>query len=159
MSWTKSQLIAQAYIELGLPDYIFDLDPEDINTAVIRLDGMIAGWQLDGIRFGYPLAASPADADPDLDSNIPIDCCMGVAQNLAIVLAPTIGKSVSADTMKSASNFYAKILNKFQRPIPKQFGKDLPRGAGNKPWRGGLNTEYFQESDDISLDNDGILST
>lgn len=55
MGWTKRQFVTQAFEEIGLASYVFDLTPEQLDSALRRLDTMIASWNALGIRLGYPL--------------------------------------------------------------------------------------------------------
>ena len=60
MSWTKREIVEEAYGELALAGYVFDLDPEEEQAALRKLDTMMAVWDARGVRLGYPLASSPA---------------------------------------------------------------------------------------------------
>ena len=44
MGWTKRQFVAQAFEEIGLASYVFDLTPEQLQSALRRLDTMMAAW-------------------------------------------------------------------------------------------------------------------
>ena len=55
MGWTKRQFIEQAFEEIGLAAYVFDLTPEQLQSALRRLDAMMAGWNTNGIRIGWPM--------------------------------------------------------------------------------------------------------
>jgi hypothetical protein len=54
--WTKRDVIGQAFSEIGLASYTFDLLPEQYEGALRRLDAMIAQWENKGIRLAWPLA-------------------------------------------------------------------------------------------------------
>ena len=57
MSWTKRQFINAALEEIGLASYVFDIQPEELESALRRLDAMMADWNAKGIRIGYPLSS------------------------------------------------------------------------------------------------------
>src|SRR5437868_8121035 len=63
MGWTKEQLIDEAFAELRLAGYTFDIAPEEKQTALRRMDTMMATWEGRGIRVGYPLPSSPDGSD------------------------------------------------------------------------------------------------
>ena len=44
MGYTKRQYIEAALTEIGLADYVFNSTPQDLQTALRRLDGMMAEW-------------------------------------------------------------------------------------------------------------------
>lgn len=71
MGWTKRQLITQAFEEIGLAAYVFDLTPEQLQSALRRMDAMVAGWNSNGVRIGYPLPSSPDSSNIDADSGVP----------------------------------------------------------------------------------------
>jgi hypothetical protein len=68
MSWTKRQLIEQAFAELALAGYDFDLSPEEMQGALVRLDSMIATWTSRGVRLSYAMPANPSDSDISIRS-------------------------------------------------------------------------------------------
>lgn len=137
MGWTKDQLIAEAYAELGLASYEFDITPEEKQTALRRLDTMMATWEAKGIRVGYLIPASPDASSLDTDSGLPDAAVETVYLNLALRLAPGKGKQVSVQSARSARDGYDALLFNAARPLQQQLPATMPRGAGNKPWRSG----------------------
>ncbi len=135
MSYTKGEIIAQAFVEIGLPPYIFEIQPEQEQVALQRLDMMIAEWDRRGIRFGYPLAESPTDSSLDDDSGIPDTAILGTVLNLAIQLAPSYGKAVPVETKVAAYNALQSLMTSAAQPMEYQWPSTTPYGAGNKPWR------------------------
>lgn len=135
MSWTKRQFIIQAYEEIGMANYIFDLQSEQLQSAARRLDAMMALWNGKGIRIGYPLATNPEDVDIDTETNVPDAANEAIYQNLAIKLAPGLGKAVSQDLKMGASDGFKTLTERGSRPAARQMPKGWPRGAGNKTWR------------------------
>lgn len=135
MSWTKRQFINQAFEEIGIASYAYDLTPEQYESALRKLDSMIASWNAKGIRFGYPLPASPAESSLDTDTGCPDANNEAIYQNLGIRLAPAFGKIVSEDLKANAKASYNAMLVRQVVPIPMQFPSTMPKGAGAKHWR------------------------
>jgi len=136
MSWTKRQLITQAFEEIGLAAYVFDLTPEQLNSALRRMDAMVASWNSNGVRIGYPLPTSPEDSDLDQDSNAPDFAIEAICLGLACRLAPGFGKTISPQTQAFADMAYSNMLNQTAQPTPeRQMPITMPRGQGTKPWR------------------------
>ena len=135
MGWTKGQFIIQAFDEIGLASYVFDLSPEQKQTALRRLDTMMAAWNALGIRLGYPLPSSPDDSDLDEETNVPDSANEAIYSNLAIKLAPSYGKQVMPDTKMTAKESYNTLLSRAAMPMEQQMPSTMPSGAGNKPWR------------------------
>lgn len=148
--WTKRQLIVEAFAELGLAANDFDIQPEEIQTALRRLDSMMATWDGKGIRLGYALPTNPVDSDPDEASGLPDTATETVYLNLALRMAPGFGKAVSIDTRRAASDGYDRLQIAAAQPLPPQQRNTMPRGAGNKPWRP-LSSPFFPAPDSDPL--------
>ena len=87
MGYTKRQFVTAALEEIGLASYVFDLQPEQLQSALRRLDALMAEWNGKGIRLGYPLPSSPQDSDLDEESNVPDSA------NEAVIPSPTLAKA------------------------------------------------------------------
>ena len=59
MGWTKREYIEQAFEEIGLASYVFDLTPEQLQSALRKLDAMLAEWNAKGLRLGLSTAQFP----------------------------------------------------------------------------------------------------
>lgn len=135
MSWTKRQFVDAAFAEVGYASYAFDLDPEQLQEALRRLDAMLATWNGQGIRLGYLIPSSPEDSSLDDESGVPDSANEAVYSNLAIRVAPIIGKIVSQETRSTARAAYQVLLSRAAMPEEQQLPGSMPAGAGNKPWR------------------------
>lgn len=135
MGWTKRQFVTQAFEEIGLAAYVFDLSPEQLESALRKLDAMMATWNSKGIRVGYPIPSSPQNSNIDDDTGVPDSANETIYLNLGIRLAPGYGKTVSADTKTLAKQGYDNLLSLAAMPMEMQMPGTLPAGAGNKPWR------------------------
>lgn len=134
MGYTKRQFIEASLTEIGLADYVFNLTANDLQTALRRLDGMMAEWNERGIRLGYPLPLSPQQSDLDQQTAVPDRANEAIVCNLACRLAPSYGKQVMPATMATAREAYNTILVRAAKPREMQFPGTMPAGAGNKPW-------------------------
>lgn len=130
MSYTKGELAAAALEEIGIADYEFDISPEQRQAVIRRLDTMMADWTGRKIRLSYPLTKTPSP-DPDQESNIPDWAGEAVVTNLAIRIAPSYGKQVSAETKSIAKHGYTTLCGIFSAPIEMQL-PSMPKGAGYK---------------------------
>lgn len=135
MSWTKRQLVLQAFEEVGYASYAYDLQPEQLQAGLRRLEALMGTWNGRGIRLGYPLTNDPDAAELDAASNIPDAATEAVYTNLAIRIAPIVGKTVSVETKQAARSAYMELLSRFTKPQEQQLPSTMPAGAGNKPWR------------------------
>lgn len=150
MGWTKRQLIDEAFAELALQGYEFDITPEEQQTALRRLDTMMATWEARGVRIGYAFPSSPDDSDPDTDSGLPDSAVETAFLNLAIRIAAGFGKQLSPDTKRVAREGFDVLLWAAAQPIEQQQPSTMPRGAGNRIWRNSQRP-FFPEPDDSPL--------
>ena len=135
MGYSKRQFVAAAFEEIGLASYAFDLQPQQFESALRRMDAMMASWNALGIRLGYPLPSSPQFSDLDAQSEVPDSANEAIITNLAVKLAPSYGKQVMPDTKATAKETYNTLLSRAAVPMEQQLPSTMPSGAGNKPWR------------------------
>jgi hypothetical protein len=135
MGYSKRQFVAAAFEEIGLAAYAFDLQPQQFESALRRLDAMMASWNALGIRLGYPLPSSPQFSDLDAQSEVPDSANEAIITNLAVKIAPGYGKQVMPDTKSTAKETYNTLLSRAAVPMEQQLPSTMPAGAGNKPWR------------------------
>jgi hypothetical protein len=157
MSWTKRQYIVQAFEEIGLPSYVYDLQPEQLQSAARRLDAMMANWNGKGIRIGYPIATNPEDIDLDTETSVPDSANQAIITNLAIQLGPAFGKVILPETKRAAKDGYDVLAARGQAPTTKRIPKGFPQGAGYKTTRSNNYPFTPEPKEDIDVGTDGIL--
>lgn len=135
MSWTKRQLVEAAFEEIGYAAYTFDLQPEQLQSALRKLDSMLAQWNATGVRLGYPVPTEADGSDLDQDSNLPDAANEAVFLNLALRIASSVGKAPAMETKTNAKNAYDRLMAIAAQPGRMQFPDTLPAGAGSKSWR------------------------
>jgi hypothetical protein len=135
MGYSKRQFVSAAFEEIGLASYAFDLQPQQSESALRRLDAMLASWNALGIRLGYPLPSSPEFSDIDAESEVPDSANEAIITNLAVKLAPSYGKQVMPETKATARETYNTLISQAVLPMEQQLPVTMPAGAGNKPWR------------------------
>lgn len=158
MSWTKREIVTQAFEDLGLASYAFDLQPEQLQGGLRRLDNMMATWNSRGLRIGYPLVNSPAGSSLDDETNVTDEAVEAIVMNLAIRIAPMLGKTVSPDTKAGARAAYMALLSR-RSTIPEMLNdaNAIPSGAGNKYWRITGDPFLLQEERGLTTGPDGEL--
>lgn len=158
MAYTKRDIVEQAFEEIGLASYVFDLQPQQLDSALRRLDSMMATWNAKGIRLGYPLPSSPADSDLDQEIGAPDSAIEAMYLNLALRISGGYGKTVSPDTKAAAKRAYNEVVSNSAQPIEMQLGNEtIPAGAGNKGWRYYNNPFLREPTDPLTVGSDGIL--
>lgn len=157
MAWTKRQLITQAFDDVGLASYVFDLTADQLESCRRRLDSMMATWNAKGIKVAYPIPTDANGSDLDQDSHLPDFAVEAVCLNLAIRIAPSVGKAVSPDLKTSAKLAYDVLLNKAAMPREMQLA-GIPKGAGFKS----PEDVFFPDPDTSPIqlsDNDQLILT
>lgn len=150
MGWTKRQLIDEAFGELALGSD-FDITPEEQQTALRRLDAMMATWETRGVRVGYAFPSSPDASEIGADSGLPDHAVETVALHLAMRLAPGFGKQVTVETRRHAREGFDALLKAAAQPIEQQQPDTMPRGAGNRTWPSNGQRPYFPTPSDSPL--------
>lgn len=130
MGWTKKQLIQEAFSEIGFSDD-FNVQPEDFERSLRRLDAMMALWNGKGIRLGYNLPSSPDESDIDSDSGLSDVAYEAAFMNLALRIAPGYGKTTNQVTAVAAKQAYDTLLARAVFPTPQPMPNTMPIGAGN----------------------------
>lgn len=146
-------MIQQAFSEIGLSSYAFNMQPEDFESALRSLDSMMATWDSKGLRLGYALPASPKDSSVLHDSGLPDTAHEAVYLNLALRIAPSFGKQVSPDTKQAAKQAYDAMVATFAFP-PEQAQRAMLAGAGNRRRYGGTFIPASTDGLDIGPDAD-----
>lgn len=157
MPTTKRQLIDQAYEDIGIASYEFDVTSNELASALRKLDMMMAQWDSIGVRLGYALPSSPESSLLTSDSGTPDVAHAAIVLNLAIRLAPSFGKAVTPELKMVAREAWdALLLWVYSRPIEMQLPSNLIVGAGNR--RYGHESPFFQAPpDDLTLNQDAVL--
>lgn len=133
MSWTKDQLVSQAFDALAIANYEFDLTPEEKQSALRQMDAMAATWEQRGIRLGYLLPSGPSASSLNDAAGIPDTAAEAVYLNLAVRLAGSKGKTLPVQTLSLAKAAYDDLLTAAAFPQQQQFKEGIPSGAGNAP--------------------------
>lgn len=157
MGYSKRQFVEAAFAEIGLASYAFDLQPQDLEQALRRLDAMMAEWNAKGIRLAYPLPGSPENSDINAESEVPDSANEAIITNLGIRIAPGYGKAVMAQTMMIAKQSYNTLLARATLPPEQQLPRTMPAGAGIKPWGTYDNTFIRPPVAPVTTGQDGVL--
>lgn len=130
-TWTKGEIVNDAFAEIGLVNYVFDLDDEQLILALRKLDNIMAMLRENGISLGFPVSLSPSESALTQESGVPNYAYNAIIKKLAIGLAPTVGKTVSPDLKKEADEAYTILTITANTPRAMQMPRRTPAGAGN----------------------------
>jgi hypothetical protein len=133
MSWTKRQIVEKAFEEIGMAAYVFDLQPEQVESARRTMDAMVASWSSKNIQIGYPLPTEIDSSDLDQNTNVPDYALEALYLNLAKRLASNFGKVFVPEKAALAKEGLDNLLRvALAKPPQMKYACSLPRGAGNK---------------------------
>ncbi|PTB28847.1 hypothetical protein C9I56_11190 [Paraburkholderia caribensis] len=152
---TKIEIVNEAYAQLGLANYVFDLQPEEITTGIRRLDRMMAQWDAAGIRIGYNLPPEASVSNANDIINVPDWAEQAMIYGVALLIAPTIPKVPTPDLRKSAQDSYDVLLYGNYEIPQMQMPRHMPIGLGNR--RNTKNQQFFAPVDRVTTTNDALL--
>jgi hypothetical protein len=129
---TKRFILDQAFDEIGLAGYVFNLSGSDLMSAIYKLDAMVASWESLSTSIGWVFSANPLDSDPDQQITVPDAALQPLIANLAVRLAPAFGKQVSIETKSAAIMGLNALRTRFVSIPDKVYPDNLPIGTGNR---------------------------
>jgi hypothetical protein len=132
MAWSKRDFVTQAFEQIGLAAYVFDLQPDQLESARRKLDSMMALWFSKGIDLGYTSPVEPNGSDLDDDSGVSNEASEAIYSNLALRIAPSFGKAVTPELKLLAKQSYDALLIAAAAPGQMQMPGGFPLGAGYK---------------------------
>lgn len=143
----KRRIIEMAFAKCTLAGYEFGRTPEEISDALSELNAMMLEWPFSGLGYVQPIYEL---GTADEQSGIPDDTLAAVATQLALRLAPNMGKSLSPEAAgaitRSLHLLHAKVATIPTMPLE----HNTVRGAGSRSSFG----PFIQESAPIVLDDD-----
>lgn len=140
---TKLQLVKDAYAELALAGWVYDLDPEELEFGLRKLEMQMATMAAQDVNVGYAFGS-----DIDAESGLALVFQEAIYLRLAINIAASKGKSVMGST-KALARAAMDALHAYvarAQVQQQQYPGTMPRGAGNKPWRS-LSSPFFTVPD------------
>lgn len=159
MSTTKREIIEGAFSDIGLAAFTFDISTEETTDALRKLDRMVAQWDSRGLRIGYALPTSPGNSSPAEIAGVPDIYASALVQNLAMLLAPSYGKTITQDMRINAKQSYSDLVARVagRDIVEMRYPDTLPIGTGNKPFRGDSTQQFFTLPDQLNTGEDGLL--
>ena len=131
---TKRQIVDMAYEECALAGYEFDVSPEELQSALRRLDALMAEWQATGLRLAYNFPASIGTGNLDDWSGVPDGALDVSAKYLALRIAPRMNKAFGAEARRALASGMVALRTLCAVPVERQLAVNTPYGAGNKYW-------------------------
>lgn len=126
---TKREIIKAAFEQIGLASYTYDLEVEELVSALKYLDNIALSLDLSGLNFGYN-----AGNDIDAESNIPAGADLFLIMSLANILSASYGKALTPDQKSILTNAQKNVEAWSARNNLRPVANDprMPLGAGRK---------------------------
>lgn len=149
--WSKLDVIQQAFSEIGKASFDFDLQPEDLQSALRQLDAMMATWGGTlGIRIGF--SGGDGKGAISADTQVPDWAYEALYLNLALRLCPSYGKTPNPLTIVNAKAAMDAVRARTVQPPNRRitgYG-----GAGNSYWGA---TALAEEIEPVATGPDNTL--
>lgn len=130
---TKRSLIGQAYTECAINGWDYDISPEELDKALLRLDMLAAELTGRGLDIGYNAPSAIGQGDLDDELGCPDQAFFGLAVLLAQRLCPTMGKTMSAESKMTLNAAMKAVRSSAAVLIPSMsLARGTPLGAGNR---------------------------
>lgn len=159
MTWSKRAIIEQAFDELALAGYNFDITPDEMQSAARRLDAQMATWASQGVPLPYAYGDA-GSINIDAESGLPMTAIEAAYLALAVKTAASKGKALSQSTKAAAKAAFDALLSAAVREQTQQvqLASGSPIGAGHKVHTL-TNIAFFQDPTTNALRPGGLALT
>jgi len=147
----KVDIILGAYSQLRISGITRSPTPEDLETALCRLENMAAEFETTSDAPGYNFEDVP---DPNSPSNIMRGFRHCYETNLAVRLIPDFNKAVPQSLMAQASQSLSNMVGRLaaERARGTTYPDRMPVGSGNT-YRWSRWARFYRDAGDVPLSN------
>lgn len=129
----KREIIELAFEDCGSAGYEFERTPEEVGSALRKLNALMAEWKGQGIDLGYQQPDYGTGLPTDL-SGLPDETIHVVAMYLALRIAPQMGKTLAPEQRAALSRSFLLLQAQYARVPTVRFPRRTQRGAGTYPY-------------------------
>jgi hypothetical protein len=133
----KSTLVEGAYSVCGSEGYEFERTPEEVNSALRKLNVMMRQWPWNGLGFVQPDYGVGLPEDLSGVSDYAVEA---ITYELAVRIAPGMGASMSPEARSTRAASKVLVFGETATIPTMPYAQDTPRGAGN--WWGQIDPYY-----------------
>ncbi len=144
----KRRIIEMAFGKCTLAGYEFGRTAEETNDALSELNAMMLEHPFSALGYVQPVYGIGSAEDL---SGIPDDTLAAVATQLALRIAPNMGKSLSPEAQTAIQRSMDYLQAKVATIPTMPFAAHTPRGAGGRTIARG---PFIEESAPVVLDDD-----
>jgi len=132
---TKGKIVEQAFVEIALNGWEYDITPEEKDIALTRLDALMAELASTGVSLGYNAPVAIGSGSLNDAAGVPDGAFMGIATLLAHRLCSSMGKALSRESRETLAQAKRAVYACATTLVPqRRLASGTPVGAGNKPF-------------------------
>lgn len=147
----KIDIVLAAYEELRISGLTSAPTPREVESAVRRLDNMMASWKNKNLCVSYIPSASYSNIDPNEDSGINDTDMFAIVANLAKNLCAMFGKIPNQQTIIDAKEGYDNLFSVVV--VGRESDPYQPKGSGRSFGDGFTYRYKFQGSEQNAPDD------
>lgn len=125
----KRDLIEMAFEECGSAGYEFERTPEEVSSALRKLNAMMGEWPWN--QLGYPLPTYGLGLPEEL-SGIGPENVQAVALHLAMRIAPNMGATLPPETRAAMTRSFNMLCSRYTTPPASYMASNTLRGMGHR---------------------------
>jgi len=119
---------------------------------------MAMEWNSKGIRIGYTVPSTPGGGSLDDETGVPDKAWEAIRTNLAVKVAPGVGKKISSETRTAARSSYLTLLSTSHIPGQRKMPPGFPIGSGNKTQYTDSSVFTQEPSDTLDAGSDSSIT-
>jgi hypothetical protein len=124
----KRDIIEMMFEECGSAGYEFDRTPEEVSSALRKLNAMMAEWPFDQIGYIQPISGA---GEPDDLTGVPAKYNQVIALQLALRFAPNMGASLPPESRAALTRSMALLSSETATITGSKIISSVS-GAGNR---------------------------
>lgn len=131
---TKRLVIDMAYNEVRLAVPEFQINPGELNRALLLLDILMDEWAVSGIYLGYNAPTIPGNGNLEDPIGIPNAALHATALYLAMRISPSFGKKMMTESAGALATAMLNLRGMTVRIPNSRYPRTTPIGQGNRWW-------------------------
>ena len=148
---TAAVVVAQILNEITVRQSEAPIEADEAQDTIFTMNAYMASQDANGIHLGYTSVNDLAD-----QITVPDGALMGIIANVAIMMAPTFGATISQGLVVKAK-IGLQAMRKLGVSVQDAFYPDtLPIGSGNE-WSYTTNHFYRDRQDEILTEQNGSI--
>ena len=151
---TAATLVKQILNEINVRSVESELEADEIQDTLFALNAYMLTLDANGIKLGFTEVENLGDS-----ITVPGGAIMGIIANVAVMMAPTFGVTVSQETVVKAKIGLSAMRKLGVKINPSQYPQGLPIGSGNEHCGHDWYKFYYNDEEAIENEQGGTILT